>query len=222
MKKLHLYLVRHCESLGNRDNIFQGQLDLDISATGEKQLALLALRFRNIPIDAVYSSPLKRAYKTAEAVDLYHSLPIIKLPELMEVDVGALSGMKLDKAFADYPVFAEKWQNSPQNCIFPEGETTAEVYDRAKKALAHVKAARGLRDAVSMPRPLTRFQPPRLVSRTALGAPIPAQAGLFSPRTSCVEMGFRPMREFPSRIRRVSLSKYVPWGIPMRTCSRMP
>ena len=140
MKKLHLYLVRHCESLGNRENIFQGQLDLDISATGEKQLALLALRFRNIPIDAVYSSPLKRAYKTAEAVDLYHSLPIIKLPELMEVDVGALSGMKLDKAFADYPVFAEKWQNSPQNCIFPEGETTAEVYDRAKKALARVKA----------------------------------------------------------------------------------
>lgn len=140
MGKLHLYLVRHCESLGNRENIFQGQLDLDISATGEKQLALLALRFRNIPIDAVYSSPLKRAYKTAEAVDLYHSLPIIKLPELMEVDVGALSGMKLDKAFADYPVFAEKWQNSPQNCIFPEGETTAEVYDRAKKALARVKA----------------------------------------------------------------------------------
>ena len=103
-------------------------------------MALLALRFRNIPIDAVYSSPLKRAYKTAEAVDLYHSLPIIKLPELMEVDVGALSGMKLDKAFSDYPVFAEKWQNSPQNCIFPEGETTAEVYDRAKKALACVKA----------------------------------------------------------------------------------
>ena len=46
MEKLHLYLVRHCESLGNRENIFQGQLDLDISATGEKQLALLALRFR--------------------------------------------------------------------------------------------------------------------------------------------------------------------------------
>lgn len=134
MEKLHLYLVRHCESLGNRENIFQGQLDLDISATGEKQLALLTLRFRNIPIDAVYSSPLKRAYKTAEAVDLYHSLPIIKLPELMEVDVGALSGMKLDKAFADYPVFAEKWQNSPQNCIFPEGETTAEVYGPRKKS----------------------------------------------------------------------------------------
>ena len=95
MEKLHLYLVRHCESLGNRENIFQGQLDLDISATGEKQLALLALRFRNVPIDAVYSSPLKRAYKTAEAVDLYHSLPIIKLPELMEVDVGALSGICL-------------------------------------------------------------------------------------------------------------------------------
>ena len=83
----------------------------------------------------MYSSPLKRAYKTAEAVDLYHSLPIIKLPELMEVDVGALSGMKLDKAFADYPVFAEKVAEFPAKLHFPEGETTAEVYDRAKKRL---------------------------------------------------------------------------------------
>lgn len=135
MEKSHLYLVRHCESLGNHENIFQGQLDLDISATGEKQLALLALRFRNIPIDAVYSSPLKRAYKTAEAVNLYHSLPIIKLPELMEVDVGALSGMKLDKAFADYPVFAEKWQNSPQNCIFRRERRQRKFMTAQKKRL---------------------------------------------------------------------------------------
>lgn len=138
MEKLHLYLVRHCESLGNHENIFQGQLDLDITLAGAKQLALLSLRFRNIPIDAVYTSPLKRARKTADAVNAYHKVPVTELPELMEVDVGALSGMKLDKAFSGYPDFAEKWQNSPQNCAFPEGETTAQVYLRAEKALHRV------------------------------------------------------------------------------------
>ena len=138
MKKLHLYLVRHCESLGNHENIFQGQLDLGITPTGEKQLALLSLRFRNIPIDAVYTSPLKRARKTADAVNAYHNVPVTELSELMEVNVGALSGMKLDKAFSDYPDFAEKWQNSPQDCAFPEGETTAQVYHRAEKALHRV------------------------------------------------------------------------------------
>lgn len=135
MGKLHLYLVRHCESLGNRENIFQGQLDLDISDTGEKQLALLALRFRNIPIDAVYSSPLKRAYKTAEAVDLYHSLPIIKLPELMEVDVGALSGMKLDKAFADYPVFAENGRIPRKTAFFRRERRQRKSMTAQKKRL---------------------------------------------------------------------------------------
>ena len=127
--------MRHCESLGNRENIFQGQLDLDISATGEKQLALFGAAVSEHPIDAVYSSPLKRAYKTAEAVNLYHSLPIIKLPELMEVDVGALSGMKLDKAFADYPVFAESGRIPRKTAFFRRERRLRKSMTAQKKRL---------------------------------------------------------------------------------------
>ena len=44
--------------------------------TPEQQLDLLAERFRSISLDAVYSSPLQRARKTAQAVNRHHGLPM--------------------------------------------------------------------------------------------------------------------------------------------------
>ena len=137
-RKTRLYLVRHCQSTGNLQNIFQGQTDADVSAMGEKQLALLGLRFRDVPVDAVYSSPLRRALKTAEAVNAYHNLPITQLNDLMEIDVGELEGRKLDSVFDGHPALAARWNEAPQDCAFPGGESVAQVYGRAKSALSRI------------------------------------------------------------------------------------
>ena len=59
-----IILIRHCEAEGNIKRVFQGHTDADISENGRKQLDLLRLRCRNMQIDAIYSSPLKRAYQT--------------------------------------------------------------------------------------------------------------------------------------------------------------
>ena len=53
-----LYIVRHCQSAGNLSGRFQGRFDAPVSETGEKQLELLSLRFRNEHLDAIYTSPL--------------------------------------------------------------------------------------------------------------------------------------------------------------------
>ena len=60
-----IYIVRHCEALGNVMRIFQGLTDLDISENGAKQLEYLKERFSGIQLDKVYSSPLIRTRKTA-------------------------------------------------------------------------------------------------------------------------------------------------------------
>ena len=73
-----LYIVRHCQSAGNAGGRFQGRFDGPVNEQGVKQLELLSLRFRNEPLDAIYSSPLIRAYRTAEAINKYHGLPIHK------------------------------------------------------------------------------------------------------------------------------------------------
>ena len=46
-----IYIVRHCEAIGNVKRIFQGSTDLDISETGAKQLEYLKKRFADIPLD---------------------------------------------------------------------------------------------------------------------------------------------------------------------------
>lgn len=135
-----LYLVRHCQSMGNLKNIFQGQHEYDVSPIGEQQLALLGLRFRNVHLDAIYSSPLRRALKTAEAVNAYHNLPIAQLPDLMEIDVGALEAKPLADLPVQHPVLSRQWNETPQDCVFPQGESMRQVFDRASAALRTILA----------------------------------------------------------------------------------
>ena len=54
-------LVRHGETEWNVEQIFRGRIDIELNETGVKQAELLAEYLSNLKIDAVYSSPLKRA-----------------------------------------------------------------------------------------------------------------------------------------------------------------
>lgn len=128
-----LILVRHCQSMGNLTKVFQGQTDFDISPLGEKQLELLALRLRNVPIDTMYASPLIRAWKTAEAVNRYHGLQIIPMDILKEIDIGDLAGREPGHVFDGYPELSENWRTHPERCAFPGGESTIDVYNRADR-----------------------------------------------------------------------------------------
>lgn len=62
-----IYIVRHAEAEGNTNRMFQGSVDTNISENGEKQLERLMKRALDFDVDKIYSSPLKRAQKTAEA-----------------------------------------------------------------------------------------------------------------------------------------------------------
>lgn len=136
-----VYLIRHCQSMGNIEHKFQGQYDADISSAGEKQLELLGLRFRNEPIDVIYTSPLKRARMTAQAIAKYHNdIDVIDEPGFIEMNVGELENRSLKELALNYPETAEKWDRYPDLCEFPGGETMAEVYERVNRALDRVIA----------------------------------------------------------------------------------
>ena len=62
--KTNIYLIRHAESTANNEGIFGGITDFNLSNNGFKQAEDLALKFENINIDGIYSSPLKRAVQT--------------------------------------------------------------------------------------------------------------------------------------------------------------
>ncbi len=135
-----IYIVRHCESMGNVEHRFQGRFDAPVSPRGEQQLELLALRFRNTHLDAIYSSPLSRALRTAQAVNRFHDLPVQVWDSLSELDVGEMENLLLTEIGEKFPLVAENWDESPDLCEFPGGETMKQAYDRANGALDQIIA----------------------------------------------------------------------------------
>lgn len=129
-----IYLVRHCEAEGNRIKIFQGSTNCDVSEKGAKQLEFLKLRFAGEQIDKAFSSPLKRAFKTAEAAVGGKGISVVPLEGFTEMHAGIIEGKPFMESFAKYPDLKYAWEREIQNFAPPEGESMREVYARVKKA----------------------------------------------------------------------------------------
>lgn len=139
-----LYLIRHCEALGNINDTFQGRLDEDITEKGAKQLEKLAERCKDFHFDIIYSSPLKRAYKTAQAANKYHGLPIIIDSAFSEIDGGEFEGCKWDKLPILFPDTFKLWKSDFAHFKSKEGESMLQVYERVSKgAMRVVKENKG-------------------------------------------------------------------------------
>lgn len=88
-----LILIRHGQTTANARGIGQGRADWPLSDLGHRQAAATAKRIATLtPIAAVYTSPLSRAADTAAPIAAALGLAPIPVPELVEIDVGVLSG----------------------------------------------------------------------------------------------------------------------------------
>lgn len=125
-----IYLVRHCEAMGNVKRLFQGTSDFDISETGAKQLEFLTERFKDIRLDKIYTSPLIRTVKTAKAIAGKREIPVIKFDGLIEINGGILESRPFSESFAEYPDLADKWVNAPHKFAPENGEPMWEAYER--------------------------------------------------------------------------------------------
>lgn len=104
---MKLILIRHGESTANKDNIFTGWLDVDLTPLGEKEAEKAGQKIAklNIPIDYAYTSLLKRAIKTTQIIlevidDSF--LPVKKTWRLNERHYGALQGLNKAEVAKEY------------------------------------------------------------------------------------------------------------------------
>ena len=165
-----IYLIRHTQAEGNRYRIMQGHWDGGVTATGLKQIELLAERFRDLPVDAVYASDLYRARLTAGAVTRWggQSLQIDK--RLREINVGPWETQFFGNVFHDDPERAYRFIRDPENFYLEGAETYAQVRQRAVAALTDIARANLGRGALH-PGLLQR----RLPSRPSGGDPLEPQ-----------------------------------------------
>jgi broad specificity phosphatase PhoE len=126
---LRVYLLRHGETAYNADgNRYCGRTDIKLTDKGIRQAESVYQRLKSEHIDAVYSSPLYRAKRTAEIATQRQ----VKTDErIIEVDFGNWEGKTKEEFIAENAALWENWMNDPENNrAGGNGETGGEVVDR--------------------------------------------------------------------------------------------
>jgi probable phosphoglycerate mutase len=140
MPRTLLCLARHGETNWNIERRFQGQFDIALNARGRAQARALAKELENAHFDRVYSSDLRRAYATAEAVAQARGLAIETTPQLREKDDGAWQGHTHAEVQVIYEDIYPQYLTREPRFAAPNGETLERFRDRVAAELTKIAA----------------------------------------------------------------------------------
>jgi broad specificity phosphatase PhoE len=121
-----LLLVRHAETTDNASMRLSGWTDTDLSPRGENQVEVLADHFNRHHghVEALYSSPLRRARRTAEAIGSLTGHAPILLDDLREMFFGELDGRPFEELREAYAHLLEADENGDlDDFVWPSGES---------------------------------------------------------------------------------------------------
>lgn len=129
-----VYMVRHGETDWNRAHRMQGWSDIPLNERGKEQAAFAAKALASVPLDVIYTSPLKRAEKTAEIIRGERKIPLFAEKGFIEINLGKWDGHTPDEMDVLYPGQYDIWRSTPGDVHIDGGETFAKVQERAWKA----------------------------------------------------------------------------------------
>lgn len=138
MSACELVLVRHGETPWNRDRRLQGHIDIDLNEEGRRQARAVAVRLARERVDALYTSDLRRARKTADAIALACGVAVQPDPGLRERNYGVLEGHRLDELNERFPVEYAQWQARIPEARIERGETLSAFYTRICTTIEHI------------------------------------------------------------------------------------
>jgi alpha-ribazole phosphatase/probable phosphoglycerate mutase len=127
---MDLFLVRHGETLSNIKKIYAGKGSESLTIRGTFQAKYVAERLKKHKIEALYSSPVKRAVQTSEIIGHEVSLDVIIEDSFREMELGPWEGLSEDDINLNYPVEWQIWQTKPAELKLPGRETLDELLKR--------------------------------------------------------------------------------------------
>lgn len=142
-RSTHVVLVRHAESVGNKQKIWQGATDGELTPLGFLQAERAAERLAawNPPITRLYSSPLRRALQTAQAIACHLGLQIFTHPDLREIDLGQVNGLSMEEFAQAFPEHYARWQDRfDLGYTWPGGEQRQAFFERVAAAAREIVA----------------------------------------------------------------------------------
>jgi probable phosphoglycerate mutase len=132
-----ILLIRHGENDYVKTGKMAGRLPgVHLNERGQKQAQALGDALKDVPIKAVYSSPLERAMETAVPIASARKMQVIQEPGLMETDMGKWQGKswKVLRLLKVWKIV----ENSPSRFRFPDGESFPEIQTRIADVLERV------------------------------------------------------------------------------------
>jgi len=172
-----LYLVRHGETLANREYRYIGTRDDLLSTLGEVQSHQLAGALSELPIIAVYSSPLQRTYQTALPIAARHNLEVQRIDDLRECDFGRWEGLSraevLERSPEDHQRYLE-WEHNTS--VEPPGGESFEALQQRVVAVVENLAHSHPDQSIVL---VSHVGPIKVLLGAALGAPLASAFRIF-------------------------------------------
>jgi broad specificity phosphatase PhoE len=135
-----IYLIRHGQTDWNKEQIFRGRADVPLNDRGRAEAVALGHHLDFLRPVACYSSPLGRAYETAQFVARPHSIPVQLDDGLTDMDYGEWQGLPDAEAASRFAEMYRTWHKAPHRVRFPKGESLAMVKKRALTSLERIRS----------------------------------------------------------------------------------
>ena len=138
-----IILARHGETAWNVAERFRGRLGVELNERGLEQAALLAAYLSGQKIEALYSSPLRRALQTAEIIAQRCKLEAKVVSGLIDLDFGQWEGLSHQEVREKDSELYLLWENHPEQIRMPDGESLGDVRERALAVVDDVVSKHG-------------------------------------------------------------------------------
>ena len=172
-----LVLVRHGETIANREFRYIGTSDDALTEHGQVQAVELAGALSVLPVAAVYSSPRQRAYQTALPIASRHGLTVQVLDDLREANFGTWEGLSRSEVVARSTQDAEHlfaWERDTAVAT-PGGESLEAMHLRVSAVVEKLVQAHPDQTVVLV----SHVGPIKAILCAALGAPVSAAFRIF-------------------------------------------
>ncbi len=134
----NVYFIRHAEAEGNLYRRIHGHYDSILTENGYLQLQALKKRFADISLDAIYSSDLFRARKTAEVIAEGKNLTVTTHPGLREICLGAWEDRPWGEMEVAQPEAMQLFRESSAAWSVPGGERFADMQARVLQTVVEI------------------------------------------------------------------------------------
>jgi 2,3-bisphosphoglycerate-dependent phosphoglycerate mutase len=146
-----LLFIRHGETDWNRQQRFQGQIDVPLNATGQAQAARLGQRLADEVGYTLISSDLTRAQQTAAPLAAAWQQTPLLVPGLREQSFGVLEGLDAPTIQREHAALWQQWLAHDGSFTLPGGESLQQFHARVMHAVAGLIAQQQAQDQAQQP-----------------------------------------------------------------------